>query len=147
MLGQYSSILTGRRLIASSSSDNAVRLWNLAAEALQQTLRGHTSSVNAITFSPDSRLIASASSDKTVRLWDSATGVSLQTLEIHLDEVVGQLFFSSDGKYLHTNRRRLSICSLSPSVVPLSLKPEIETPKEKEIEMEEDISVNGSWVI
>ena len=55
--------------------------WN----PLLQTLEGHSSSVDNVSFSPDDTLVASASSDHTIRLWDTATGSCRSTLEGHLD--------------------------------------------------------------
>jgi WD40 repeat protein len=55
--------------------------WN----ALLQTLEGHSNSVYAVAFSPDS----------TVKLWDASSGAVLQTLEA--GAVVQTLSFSDDG--------------------------------------------------
>jgi WD40 repeat protein len=37
-------------------------------------IRGHTSTVTCVRYSPDGKLIATASRDKTVRIWDARTG-------------------------------------------------------------------------
>ena len=52
--------------------DKTVRVWDPASGAALQTLKGHTSHVTAVAFSPDCKLVASASYDETVRVWDPA---------------------------------------------------------------------------
>ena len=66
---------------------------------LLMTLEGHSSSINAVVWSPDGKHIASSSDDKTVRVWDAATGMLLRTLEGHSSSVES-VAWSPDGKYI-----------------------------------------------
>ena len=65
------------------------------------TLRGHTSNVTAVAFSPDGRRIATSSFDRTVKLWETETGQEVFTLRGHTSGVLG-VAFSPDGRRLAT---------------------------------------------
>lgn len=70
---------------------------------------GHTTTVNAIAFSPDGRFVLSGSGScciygrsrnyNTLRLWDVATGACLCIFEGHMDKV-NSVAFSRDGLYI-----------------------------------------------
>ena len=51
-----------------------ITLWDVASgrEVRTLTLKGHTSDVNSVAFSPDGKLLASVSSDGTIKLWNVA---------------------------------------------------------------------------
>jgi hypothetical protein len=61
------------------------------------TLKGHTGTVNCVSFSPDGKMLVSGSKDKTIKLWDVATGKELATLKGHTSSV-NCVVFSPDGK-------------------------------------------------
>ncbi|KHG39122.1 WD-40 repeat-containing serine/threonine protein kinase, partial [Aphanizomenon flos-aquae 2012/KM1/D3] len=66
---------------------------------LERTLKGHSSSVNSVAYSPDGQTLASASVDKTIKLWNVKTGNLLQTLEGH-SSPVNSVAYSPDGQIL-----------------------------------------------
>lgn len=80
------------QLVASSSEDCTVRLWDTHTGALYLTLVGHSKAVLSVTFSPEKRLLASGSADKTIRLWDTATGATQKILQGHLWSVTSVAF-------------------------------------------------------
>jgi WD40 repeat protein len=79
-------------VVASGSSDKTVRLWDATTGVARGTLKGHSSWVEAVAFSPDGKLVVSASDDKTVRLWDSDTGTVRKTVEGHSGWVLAVAF-------------------------------------------------------
>lgn len=62
-----------------------------------KVLRGHSSWVYSVSFSPDGNLVASGSKDRSVKIWDANKGVLLHTLTGHQNWVPG-VAFSPDGK-------------------------------------------------
>src|SRR5215467_9548839 len=66
---------------------------------LRYMLRGHSSWITRIAWSPDGKIIASPSADKTIRLWDAQTGQLMRTQVGH-SAMVGSVAWSPDGKIL-----------------------------------------------
>jgi WD40 repeat protein len=86
-------------LIAGSSRDGIVRLWNSPSLVRVGTLRGHSGYVTSAAFAPDGRTIASASNDGTVKLWAVDSREELLTLPGHIAPWT-QLAFSPNGNEL-----------------------------------------------
>ena len=68
---------------------------------LRKTLKGHTTHVRSVAFSPDGKTLASGSYDKTIKLWNVASGKNTATLNGHTGWVIS-VAFSPDGKTLAT---------------------------------------------
>ena len=74
-------------------------MWDVATGQNTVTLRGHSSFVLSVVYSPDGQSLASGSADNTVKLWDIATGQNTATLRGH-SFVVFSVAFSPDGQTL-----------------------------------------------
>ena len=61
-------------MVATSSGDKTVKLWDTEKLQATQTLQGLTDFVFAIAFSPDGTLVAGGSYDGEVRIWKVADG-------------------------------------------------------------------------
>ena len=73
------------KMLASSSTDGTIRLWDVASAQELKALKGHSSFVISVAFSPDGKTLASGSRDSSIGLWDSGSGNELASL-IALDE-------------------------------------------------------------
>ncbi|MBE8999310.1 serine/threonine protein kinase [Nostoc sp. LEGE 12447] len=69
------------------------------SDFLPKTLKGHSSDVNSVAFSPDGTTLGSASDDKTIKLWNLASGEEIRTLEGH-SNWIWTVAFSPDSKTL-----------------------------------------------
>jgi len=74
-------------LLASSSDDNTIRIWNLTTNTCKFSLRGHSKNVNGLKFIYYGDVLASGSQDNTIILWNLTNGALLRTLTGHTDDI------------------------------------------------------------
>jgi WD40 repeat protein len=86
------------------STENVVRVFDLATGRPRYAPLQHQDQCNDIRFSPDGRLVSTASYDNTVRVWDLETGQPVSAPLRHPDWVFNAPF-SPDGRYLLTAGR------------------------------------------
>jgi WD40 repeat protein len=86
------------RLLATSSHDSTVRLWQVPSGACR-VLTGHTFEVFAVAFHPDGTRLATGGRDGAVWLWDLKRGDEVARLPGHIT-YVWSLAFSPDGTTL-----------------------------------------------
>ncbi|MBD2678230.1 MULTISPECIES: TIR domain-containing protein [Nostoc] len=92
------------RTLATANDDSTVTLWDITNPQKPQeltTFKGHSSTVNSVSFSPNSPTLtlASASKDKTLKLWQ--IDYPWLTLLKH-DDAVNRVSFSPDGEAIAT---------------------------------------------
>lgn len=68
------------QILASSSNDQTIRLWDVQTGQCLKILQGHTNWVRSVLFSPDGQTLISGSEDETTKLWCIRTGKCLKTL-------------------------------------------------------------------
>jgi U3 small nucleolar RNA-associated protein 13 len=94
------SLAASNGLLLSGSKDHSVRLWSLSDRSCVTTLVGHSDSVSAVAFVPNSDLILSGSSDKTLKLWrpssDPLTKSAVSSVIAHSKEITS-IAVSADG--------------------------------------------------
>ncbi|NJN95736.1 MAG: WD40 repeat domain-containing protein [Anaerolineales bacterium] len=87
--------------IATSSSDNTVKIWDAQRGTLLFTLTGHTHKVTQVVWSPDRQRILTASDDEMAKVWDAQSSALLFTLTGHTNRI-NQAVWSSDGQRILT---------------------------------------------
>ncbi|MER7846873.1 NB-ARC domain-containing protein, partial [Kitasatospora sp. NPDC096077] len=88
-------------LLATTSHDGTVRLWDSATGGPVRILTDHAGAVAACVFSPDGILLATTGHDRTARIWHVPTGTQQAVISRHLGPVTG-CAFSPDGRLLAT---------------------------------------------
>jgi WD40 repeat protein len=81
-----------------SGNDFDIHIWDLEKDREVQTLKGHTSPVFCLAFSPDGSRLVSGSPDKTVRLWDPIAGRLLHTFSGH-SHTINSVAVSPNGRF------------------------------------------------
>ncbi|KAF9025025.1 WD40 repeat-like protein [Hymenopellis radicata] len=96
--------------LGAPNTDNSVQVWD-ATTGTVRALRGHTSSVRSVAFSPDGTHIVSGSSDNSVRVWRNT-------------DDPGPWHIDSDGWIWSHDDSQVRLMWLSPERHPSLLTPE-----------------------
>ncbi len=96
----------GGGLLASSSTDGTVRIWETTRNVEAACCRGHEGQVNAVAFSLRGDRLVTAGEDRTVRVWDSVTGKQLLSIAGHPGPVTC-LALSPDGSRIISGSQAL----------------------------------------
>jgi WD40 repeat protein len=90
------------RILASGSTDQTIRLWDLPRRKLKATLTKHRAAVKCVTFSPDGQTLASGDETGGIYLWNPNATDHKATLprEPHANSAINALAFSPDGATL-----------------------------------------------
>jgi WD40 repeat protein len=91
-------------IIASSSHDCTLRIWDASTGTEQQVIMGHADQVNSLAFAPNGQTIVSASDDGTLRVWDVLTGTELRAMKYD-DDALSCVAFSPDGAIIASGSR------------------------------------------
>lgn len=84
---------------------NEIVVWDVPGKKRLSVLKGHSSVVSSVVFSPNGKLVSSISRDKTVKLWCAEAGKLYETLEVSLEGAKYHPFpkavaFSPDSRHL-----------------------------------------------
>ena len=93
------------KTLATGNANKIIRLWDVRTGNKRAILRGHTNSINALTFAPDDAphyggCLASGGADGTIRFWDPDTGEELVTFTTRHTEWVKAIAFDEEGSTL-----------------------------------------------
>ncbi len=123
-------------LLASSSHDGTVKLWDAASHSPLTTLVAHEAVVERVVFAPDGKSFATSSGDFTIKVWDTLTLDVKFTLEN--SGGVEPIAFNADGALLasggadgvvrmwdcNTRKLKVEFPGLKSAVISLAVSPD-----------------------
>jgi WD40 repeat protein len=96
----YDLVQLSDDLLASSSLDKTVRIWNLTTNTCKFILTGHTTYGVVVLKQITPSILASGSGDRTIKLWDITSGQLIRTLTGHTDWIWWSVDLLNNGQTL-----------------------------------------------
>lgn len=95
-------------ILASGADDATVRLWRTDSFEEMRVLQTETSTVKAVSVSPDEKRVVSSFQHSSLMIWDIATGSPIQALHGHA-HIVNAATYSPDGENIASSSNDQSI--------------------------------------
>ncbi|MCB9641566.1 MAG: trypsin-like serine protease [Myxococcales bacterium] len=89
----------GKWMASVNDEGRIVRIWDIDKGQLKYTFVEPSSTMQAVSFSPDSQVVAAVGSDRVVRRWSLSDGTTLPLLQGHTSTVYA-VAFSPDGQWI-----------------------------------------------
>ncbi|CEI94844.1 Putative Nuclear distribution protein PAC1 [Rhizopus microsporus] len=97
------------QILASSSEDTTIKIWDFETGEFERTLKGHTKSVQKIAFDPKGNYLVSCSADLTIKVWDVNSDYKcIKTLYGH-DHSVSSVAYLPSGDIIVSSSRDRTI--------------------------------------
>ena len=91
-------------IVATSSEDATIRLWDFEQGELERTLKSHAGIVTFLSFNSNGNVLASSATDLAIKLWNLETFTVAKTLQGHEHEVSGVSFVPNSDFLLSCSR-------------------------------------------
>ncbi|KAG7224621.1 hypothetical protein INR49_011374 [Caranx melampygus] len=91
-----------------ASEDATIKVWDYEAGDFERTLKGHTDSVQDISFDQTGKLLASCSADMSIKLWDFQGFECIRTMHGH-DHNVSSVAIMPNGDHIVSASRDKTI--------------------------------------
>ncbi|KAJ8257158.1 hypothetical protein COCON_G00193100 [Conger conger] len=95
-------------VMVSASEDATIKVWDYETGDFERTLKGHTDSVQDISFDHSGKLLASCSADMTIKLWDFQGFECIRTMHGH-DHNVSSVAIMPNGDHIVSASRDKTI--------------------------------------
>eukprot|EP00828_Plagiopyla_frontata_P009038 TRINITY_DN14609_c0_g1_i4.p1 TRINITY_DN14609_c0_g1~~TRINITY_DN14609_c0_g1_i4.p1 ORF type:complete len:313 (-),score=17.68 TRINITY_DN14609_c0_g1_i4:477-1415(-) len=91
-------------LLASSSEDGTIKLWDLETGQFERSLKGHTQSVICIAFHSKGEQLISGSADLTIKIWELSGFQCIRTLYGHEHSISHVEFVGNGDRIISASR-------------------------------------------
>jgi len=90
----------GKEFITVSWGGNGATIWDTKTVEKLLVFKGHTGGIGFSTWSPNGKRIATGDTNGVVKVWDAETGATLLGFSLPVGDLLFQLDWSPDGKWL-----------------------------------------------
>jgi len=126
------------RYLASGGISKDVKIWEANSGKNIHTLKGHTSEITAIDFSPNNLILLTGSLDNSIKLWNINSGKLIRTFIAHEGGITSAQFSPDGLKIISGGDNNIKIWSISNNSIKLFYSFEMEKAKVNSISVSQD---------